>query len=148
MPTNEEIQAKLDEAKAKRAAKLDVLENARMVQELADREAIAELESDGEPLVIMNLKGYRAGCPVAVIAARHPKNAEYKRYKDLVNRAAQKNDSAARLTEQERLGNACIVYPSPEVRAQLQDYCPGLAISVGVEIAKYGEAAAVEEGKG
>lgn len=149
MATNEELQEKLEAAKAARAEKLQALENARLAQEIADREAIAELEDpSAEPVVIMRVAGYRAGCPVAVIAVRPPKPAEYKRYLDLVNRANQKNDAAARLAEQERLGNACIVYPSPEIRAQLRDYCPGLAISVGVEIAKHGEAAAVEEGKG
>lgn len=149
MPTIEELQEQIETEKAARAEKFKALESARLTQELADRKAIAALEDPmAEPFVIMRVAGYREGCPVAVVAVRPPKPAEYKRYLDLVNRATQKNDSAARLSEQERLGNACIVYPSPELRAQMKDYCPGLAISVGVEIAKYGEAAAVEEGKG
>lgn len=145
--TLEELQEKIDAAKAARAEKFGALEIARKTQELADREAIAEIESS-DPIVIMAVTGYRAGCPVALVGVRPPTSAEYKRYKDLVNRASQKGDADTRVAEQERLGNACIVYPSPEVRAQLKEYCPGLAISVGVEIAKFGEAAAVEEGKG
>lgn len=142
--------ATLEEIKKKRAARSEAADKARNDQELADLTAIDKLEEErGESLHTMSSNRYTPGAPVK-IAFRAPTSAEYKRYKDLVNRAVTKSDPKARVDAQEQLASSVLEYPAKDselLKATLEAF-PGLLISLAIEAAKVAELRAEEEGKG
>lgn len=141
---------KLEDVEKRRAALRDRHDSARKEQEVKDLEAILALEeAQGEPLHTMTANGFKAGVSVKV-AFRAPTALEYKRFCDMVGRAQQKGDSAARQKAQEVLADVCWEYPAKdsEERKKMLDAFPGVLISMAIEAAKVAELASEEEGKG
>lgn len=142
MPTLEDIEKK-------RAARRSAHDSARQEQETADLAAIDALEeASGAPLHTMTANAFKPGIPVRA-AFRAPTAAEYKRYCDLVGRAATKGDSDARKKAQEQLAASCLVYPAADsdARKAMLEELPGVLISVALEAAKVAELRAEDEGK-
>lgn len=135
----------IEKRRAERRARQD---KAREEQETKDLAAIDELEAKGDELLnVMTCNSYVPGQPVK-FAFRAPTALQYKRYCDLVNRAMQKQDAAARLKAQEQLAECCLAYPvEDDARAAMKEAFPGLLISLAIEAAKVAEARSEEEGK-
>lgn len=141
--------ASREEIEAKRAARAAEADAARAEQETADLEAIDALEaSSGAAFRTMTANGFKPGVSVK-IAFRAPSGPEYKRYCDLVGRAADKRDATARRTAQEQLAESCWVYPADkDARQAVRDAFPGTLLSLAIEAAKFAELRSEEEGKG
>jgi hypothetical protein len=138
--------AEVEKRRAERRAKKD---QERAAQEVKDLEAIDALEEKGDELLhTMTANRYVPGQPVK-IAFRAPSAVHYKRYKDLVNKAAQQSNAAERVKAQEQLAECCLVYPEEgDARASMKEAFPGLLISLAIEAAKVAELRSEEEGKG
>lgn len=142
--------ATIEEIEKRRSARRAAHDAGRAAQEAIDLEAIDAIEeSQGEPLHTVTLNTFRAGVPVR-IAFRTPAPLEYRRYSDLVTRAAQNKDQGARRQTQEQFATACLVYPAADsdARKAVLDVAPGLLLSIAIEAAKVAEARSDEEGKG
>ena len=140
--------ATLEEIEQRRAARRAKNDDDRKAQEALDLEAIDALEAaDGMPLHTMTANGYKPGVAVK-IAFRAPSAIEYKRYKDLVNRAG-KDRPDERVKAQEQLAACCMVYPAADTaeRKALLDAFAGVLISLSIEAAKVAEARSEDEGK-
>ncbi len=145
MATNDTTEA----IEARRAARREAAAAARAEQERVDLHAIDALEEKGaETLHTMTAGGYKVGVPVR-IAFRPPTAPQYTRYKDQVNRAADKKDPGARIAAQELLAESCWVYPEDaDARAAVRDAFPGTLISLAIEVVKFVEMQSEEEKKG
>ena len=143
-----ETEITLEDIRKRRQAKRDALDTAYRKQEIIDSLAIADLEDDlGESLSTMATNTCREG--VAVKAAyRAPNALQYKRYKETLGKAGEKNDSKKIYEVRELLAESCWVYPvDPPARAAFRDAFPGALVSMALEVVKLVELRAEEEKK-
>jgi hypothetical protein len=139
--------ATIEEIEAKMAARRKAHDEARDAQLVVDLAAIDALEeSRGEPLHKMTCNRFVSGQPVKV-AFRAPSAGEYKRYRDMVGKAMQQNDSAARVKAQEMLAASVVLYPGEEARAAFEAAFPGTLLSLTIEAAKLAELKAEDDVK-
>lgn len=137
----EAAQARLEKKKAARAA-------ARAAQEAKDIDAEAELMDEHSPLAVVKVAAYVPGHPTRALA-RMPNAAEWKRYRAIVGKSAQKEDLGTVLEAQAQLGRACWVYPREEEgRKAMTAAMPGIETTIGRAAVALAEGKAAEEGKG
>lgn len=138
----EELEEQLEARRAKR-------EEAEKAQYEKDLVARIELEDELGTVAAVTVARHVAGQPTRAFL-RTPTSAEYKRYKDLVFRAATDRKGAAMATKaaQEQLARACWVYPrtEEEQEAMLEAY-PGLLTPLGHAAATLAEGKTEDAGK-
>lgn len=142
MPTVEEIEAK-------RAARKAETERLRAEQYAKDLEAVDALECEnpgwGMLDISLRVTNLVPGIP-SLAAVRSPKELEYKRFFQQINRAG---NADAKMAAHEQLAKACWVYPADA--AERQAMCesnPGLLAGVGNLAIKLAEMQSADEGKG
>lgn len=137
-----ELEEKLEARRAKREALADE-------QHLRDLEAKDVLEDEHGTLASVAVARHVQGQPTRAFC-RTPTRAEYKRYKDLIFRAANDRKGAATATKdaQEQLARACWVYPRTEEEqdAMLEAF-PGLLTPLGLAASALAEGKTEDAGK-
>lgn len=112
-------------------------------QEIADLEAINELEiQHGDSNISVLRVPFSPGLPV-LLAVRTPKEPEVKRFRARV-KSEDKDQQTAAAAE---IGEACLVYPSREVFAQLAKIRTNLPVDAGTSALKLSVASKDAEGK-
>lgn len=138
----EELEQKLEERRAAR-------ERAETEQYERDLEARIELEDEHGTIAAVTVARFVKGQPTRAYL-RTPTSAEYKRYKDLIFRAANDRKGAAIATKnaQEQLARACWVYPTTEeAQDAMLEAFPGLLTPLGMAAAALAEGKAEDAGK-
>lgn len=143
--TIEEQREEFDRAQDKRA---EDREKERAQQELVDLQELAKLRDEHESIGAVKMARFRRGQPTRA-GFRMPERPEYKRYNDLIFRAAGDKKSAGIRDAQEQLARVCWVYPTTkEGRDAMLEAFPGVLTSIALGAAKLAEGAEEDEGKG
>lgn len=145
---SDEAEDKIQQLEEKR----ELLKNERAKLEKAqyavDLEARIELEEEYESIAGVKVVKFVRGQPTHAFV-RSPKPGEYKRYKDLVFRTQQKQDSKGTKEAQEQLATSCWVYPkTKEEREKMLEEFPGILTPIALAAINLAEGRAEEEGKG
>jgi len=140
----------IDEIEERRAKKRKERDAAEAEQFAIDLEALEALEDEHGIGVIGSVKTARfvPGLTTRVFF-KPPTEAQYNRYTEQYGRATDKKSTGGQRDALKLLAQSCWVYPKEdEIRKALVEAFPGLLVSVGLEVAKAGEAERAEEGKG
>lgn len=144
MSKAEDLEKKIEEKKAARAAKEET-------QYEKDLEAQLALYDEHPAIASVKVSRFVEGQPTMAIL-RAPTAPEYKRYKDLLFRYGGGDAKNVKKTQdaQDQLGMACWVYPAEDSDEQkaMRDAFPGIVTSIAVAAAGLAEGKADEEGKG
>jgi hypothetical protein len=141
--------ATVEELEAKRAARKADADKARSEQYAKDLAAVDALECEhadwGMLDISLRVTNFVPGVP-SLVGVRAPKELEYKRFFQQINRAG---NADAKMAAHEQLAKTCWVYPPED--AQRKAMCeanPGLIAGVGNLAIKLAELKSDEEGKG
>lgn len=138
---------KLEELQERRASQREAKKVAEREQFEKDYEKLIELEMEHDVVRAVKVDFFVADLPTRAFM-RAPNRAEYKRYRDLVNKAAAKKDAGAVTEAADQLAKACWIYPTEkETREAMLDSFPGLLASIAHEATQLAEGKAEEEGK-
>jgi hypothetical protein len=136
----EELEAKLEERRLARA-------KAEEAQYEKDLEARIELEGVHGTIAAVKVSRFVHGIPTRAYV-RMPTASEYKRYKDLIFRAAaDKGAKTSAQRAQEDLARSCWVYPSGEEQAAMLEAIPGLLTPISMASLALAEGKNEETGK-
>jgi hypothetical protein len=136
---------RIAEAQERRAKKHAEQKSAATDQFAKDIEALEVLEEEHGRIASVKVESFRPGLPTRVFI-RTPKPAEYKRYRDMVEKAVKKDTKRSEVGDQ--LARACWVYPgSKDEQDQMLEASPGLLVSILLQATALAEGAAVDEGK-
>lgn len=144
----------LEQAQERARLRSEAREKAREEQLLKDLQAKEALEEEHPALATVNVARHIPGQPTMAIV-KTPNSAQYKRFRDMVSKAAQTENAKAKLDAVEMLAQSCWVYPAPapgglvsdEQKAMVANF-PGILVALGGAAAALAEGSAVEEGKG
>lgn len=147
---DQNLRAKREEIEKRRTERQKSLAEAREAQAVADLEAYDALEvehGDGS-VASLEVERHVTGHPTIVVV-KAPSSPQYKRFVDMVGKAVEKNNMAARREAQNILAHSCWIYPAEDDarKAMLEEF-PGLLVSIAVRAAALVEGKAAEEGKG
>jgi hypothetical protein len=139
-------------AKARRQAQADAEALAKSEQMAADLEAVADAEAEHgyDRIIRIDLTGWRPGMGAPTcVAVRVPMAADKlcQRFIEQINRS--KEHSRERLTAQDLLGAACIVYPAPNSDAYKAalEVAPLILSHAAMQVVRASQGKAEEEGK-
>lgn len=136
----------LEEIRQKREKRQKEQATAELEQETKDEQALYDLEGEHPALATVKTSRFIPGHPRRAFV-RMPSDAEYKRYRDNVGKAAKKNGLTRHA--QDELAKACWVYPLERVeRDRMAEAFPGILTSIAVAAAGLAEGNEEEEGKG
>jgi hypothetical protein len=140
--------ATVEELEAKRAARKAETDKARAEQYAKDLAAIDALEcenlSGGMLDISLRVTNFVPGLP-SLVGVRAPKEIEYKRFFQQINRAG---NADAKMAALEQMAKTCWVYPADEAqRKAMLEANPGLIACVGNLANKLAEMQTAEEGK-
>ena len=140
--------SKVEELEAKLAAKRADRAKAEEAQYEKDLGALIELEDEHGSIASVKVSRFVAGQPTRAFL-RTPNAAEYKRYKDLVFRAAaDKRAATSAQAAQEQLARSCWVYPAGDAaQVAMLEAFPGLLTPLSMAAAALAEGKAEEVGK-
>lgn len=137
---------KIEELEKKRADVLAARAKAEEAQYEKDLEARFALEDEHGPCAEIKMPVYKGGQPTRAYV-RTPAPAEYRRFKDIVQRNEKNASKQAEAGEQ--LARSAWVYPAgDEAKASMLDAYPGLLTIITVAAAELAQGARVDEGKG
>lgn len=140
------MSSKIEEIQKRRAERRQQHTEAEAEQFEKDLEALEKLELEHDSIVGVKVR-FVPGQPTRAFL-RAPTSAEYRRYRDLVGKAAVKKNVTGQTEAQDQLAKACWVYPTePKDREAMLEEFPGLLASIVIEAAKLAEGKAEEEGK-
>jgi hypothetical protein len=141
--------SKIEELEAKRAEKLAARAKAEEAQYEKDLEARIRLEDEHGTLAGVKVVGFVPGQPTHAFV-KAPLPAQYKRYKDLVQRAGdEKRGATKRADAIDQLAQDAWIYPeSAEERAAMLERFPGILTPIFVAAVRLAEGKNEDEGKG
>ena len=135
-----------EEYEARKAARKASADEARKAQLAIDLDALFALEEEhGDGMVKrLDLSAYFEGLPT-LVAVRAPKPVEYKRFRDMIRKA---KDKEAQGKAADLLGTVCRAYPDADTYAKILERFPGVQDTVFKAAAELGDATIADEGKG
>lgn len=137
----EELEEKLEASRLERA-------KAEEAQYEKDLEARIALEEQYGGIAAVKVSRFVPGQPTRAYL-KTPTGPQYKKYKDLVFRAAGRKDTAASQEASEGLARACWVYPAPgEAQAAMLEAFPGLLTPLSTAAASLAEGKSEDEKNG
>lgn len=135
-----EPKTKIEELEEKLAASRTARALAETEQYAKDLEARIALEDQYGNIAAVQVARFTPGQPTRAYL-KTPTGPQYKKYKDLIYRAAGRKDSGAQQDAAEGLARACWVYPAKEQQEAMLEAFPGLLTPLA------NAAAALAEGK-
>ncbi len=140
---------RIEELEKKRADMLAARTKGEEAQYEIDLEARIALEEEHGLTVAVGVVVFKQGQPTQAYL-RMPNGLEYKRYKDLVYRAARDpHAKTSAMAAQEQLARSCWVYPATDdAKASMLEAFPGLLTPLGTAAAALAEGKNESEGKG
>lgn len=147
--SEEAPKTKLEELEEKRAAQVEARAAAESAQYETDLEARIALEEVHGALAGVKVSRHVPGQPVYAYV-KTPSPAQYKRYKDLMQRAGDDKKSAGKKSDAiDQLARDAWVYPaSVEERDRMLEAFPGILTPIFVAAARLAEGKSEDEGKG
>ncbi len=146
-PVTEKAKTKTEELEDKLEARRVERAKAETAQYETDLEARMALEDTHGSIAAVKLPRYVPGQPTRALV-KTPDRAQYKRYKDQVQRASERKNLTATQDACDLLARVCWVYPAEDKQDAMLDVAPGLLTQIFIAAVALAEGKADEEGKG
>ena len=134
----EDLQAKIDEIEARRAARKDETARARLEQYAKDVIEIDRLEGEhgNDRVAILKMPSYVSGLPTLVVVST-PTQLMFERFRQMVRKAGGNTESMGKAKDM--LAATCVAFPDADTYARMRESWPSIHDNVGLEAIRLGE---------
>jgi hypothetical protein len=134
----EDVQAKIAEIEARRAARKEATSKARDEQYAKDVERVDELEAEhgNDRVSVLKMPSFVAGLPTLVVVST-PTQLVFHRFRQMVRKA--NGNTEAMGAAKDLLSASVVAFPDAETYARMRESWPSIHDNVGLEAIRLGE---------
>lgn len=134
----EDVQAKIAEIEARRAARKEATSKARDEQYAKDVARVDELEAEhgNDRVSVLKMPSFVAGLPTLVVVTT-PTQLVFHRFRQMVRKAS--GNTEAMGAAKDLLAASVVAFPDPETYARMRESWPSIHDNIGLEAIRLGE---------